>query len=101
MKYLLNKHAIERILRQTDSEPEQLLEWFEWAVESSYKCPCIQRQYLNRYEFYNEGEFLYRRIVAKNVSNDFPSCHVFLEHCQENSRYFKKVVKEYKERFNL
>ena len=101
MNYLLNKSAIERILRQTDSEPDQLLEWFEWAVESNTLIPCLIRPYLKKYNFYNVGDIEYSDIGAKNISTDFYSCHDFLEHCQKNSSYFKKVVKEYKKRFNL
>ena len=100
MNYLLNKSAIERILRQTDSEPEQLLEWFEWAVEEYlYQNPCIKKPYLNKYVL-DEKDAEEVVIKANDISNDFNTFDFYM-YCKGDRKYYKKVIKEYKERFNL
>ena len=104
MDYKLNKSAIDRVLRQTNAEPEELLEWYLWAVESGYDEPCNIRPFKEysfiggHYDNVSTTDLSEDRIVFAGISRDFYFWWDFLKYCRINKKYLKELITEYKQR---
>ena len=103
----LNKEVIDKLLKDTDSEPQDLLNWFKGLKKKNGRLPCFEKPYLGKHRFTSDRGSDSTSTISVNGAIDeedkscYPTIYSFYDYCFDDRNYKNRAIRTFKKLYNL